>query len=198
MSSSNPTGARRPTRGRMGTIQQYPKELRDEIDRLLRSNVSQTDIIARLKRPLEEAGEKPLAPSTLNRYSTRMERFGSRIREAREVASVWTAKFGDEPTGEVSQHIIEMLRTIAFDITLRAGDEEDEETGPALDVGAINTLALAVQRLERASEISTKRAREIRREVAVEAEQVAKKAGISDDTAAAIREALDTVDDAGR
>jgi len=126
----------------------------------------------------------------LNRYASKMEYLGQRIRESREVAEVWTAKFGDKPTGELSQHIINMLRTLAFEFTLTADGITDEDGKPIIHPGSINELALAVQRLERAAEISTKREKELRRAFAAEAEQAVKKAGANETTVAMIRAAL--------
>lgn len=185
------------TRGRMGRIQQLPTPIKDKIDEMLRENVSQTEIIRRLDQPLRDAGEKPLAAATLNRYATRMENFGQRIRESREIAKVWVAKFGEEPAGEVGQLTIEMLRTLAFELAARARDMMDESDEPSIDPAMINELALAIQRLERAAEIGAKRERSIRAEIAAQAETVAKKAGISADTAAAIRAALTRIDEQG-
>lgn len=171
----------------MGRIQQLPEELRDEINRLLRQGISQVEILDRLKNPLQEAGQAPISRSSLNRYATRMEQTGRRIREAREIAGVWTQKFGEAPTGDLSSHIIEMLRTLTFEITLKAGDDGAED---AMDVEDVNKLALAVQRLETAAAQSHRREREIREEVAAQAEKEMKRAGISGPVASAVRAAL--------
>ena len=173
----------------MGRIDQLPEDIRDLLHRLLREGVPQSEILRRLEPPLAAAGERPLSKAGLNRYATRMERMGARIREAREVASVWTAKFGDEPTGEVGQQVVEMLRIMAFDLTLRA-DQDAGGGEPALDADTINALALAVQRLERADAISKRRESEMRSAWAREAEGAAKRVGISGDMAQALREAL--------
>lgn len=52
-----------------------------------------------------------LSRSGLNRYATSMETVGQRIREARAISDQWISKLGTEPTGEVSQLLIEMVRT---------------------------------------------------------------------------------------
>ena len=192
-----PTGAKRRghTRGRLGRIQRLPGELKSYLDRRLREGATQADIRREMAPLLAELDEAPLSAGGLNRYATRMEKAGRRLREAREVASAWTAKFGEEPSGEVSQHIIEMLRVMAFEVTLNADEQTDEEGNSALDPAMIGHLALALERLERAAEMGAKRERALRAEFAVKAEQVAKRQGISADTAAAIRAALDEADD---
>ena len=183
------------TRGRLGRIQRLPGELKSYLDRRLREGATQADIRREMAPLLAELGEAPLSAGGLNRYATRMEKAGRRVREAREVASAWTAKFGEEPSGEVSQHIIEMLRVMAFEMTLNADEQTDEEGNSALDPVMIGHLALALERLERAAEMGAKRERALRAELAVKAEQVARRQGISADTAAAIRAALDEADD---
>lgn len=184
----------RPTRGRMSRIQQLPKEIKDVLDRLLENNVPQAEILRQAEPLLADAGLAPLSRSGLNRYATKREVVGQRIREAREVADAWTAKFGEAPDGEISQRMIEMLRSLAFDMTMRIKDFSVEDV--ATNAAAINDLAMTVQRIERTAEMTDKR--KLRAEMAQEAETAAKKAGISDDTAAAIRAALDEVDEQGR
>ena len=184
-----PADKNKETRGRMSRIDQLPEDIRNLLHRLLREGVPQSVILRRLEAPLAAAGQRALSKSGINRYATRMERMGARIREAREVASVWTAKFGAEPTGEVGQQVVEMLRIMAFDLTLRA-DQDADGGEPALDADTINALALAVQRLERADAISKRREGEMRSAWAREAEGAAKKVGISGDLAGALREAL--------
>ncbi len=189
---------KKPTRGRKGRIEQLPEPIVKQVHSLLRANVPQTEIIRILKQPLEDIGEAPLAPATLNRYATKVERYGRRMREAREVASAWIARFGEEPASEVGQLIIEMLRSVAFEIMVKAQDAIEEGEAPDIDPAQLKDLAMALQRLERASEISAKRERDLRSELAKQAETAAKKAGISDNTAAAIRAALDEADGQGR
>lgn len=164
--------APRPTRGRMSRIQQLPPELKDRIDELLRSGVSQKEILERIQPLFSAAGERPLSQSGLNRYATRMEAVGHRIREVREVAAVWTAKLGDTPTSNVGAYTLEMLRTLVHDLTLRAAEDDE------LDVEQLREIALTLQRVERASKLNADRERALRRELAelaaAEAEKAAK------------------------
>ncbi len=176
------------TRGRMGRIQQLPDAIRERLDELLRAGVSQRDILRRLEPLLAAAGERPLSAAGLNRYATRVERAGRRIREAREVADAWTAKFGESPAGEVGQHVVELLRVLAFESALAHG--ADSNDGP-VDAEQLNALALAVQRLERTAEIGARRLRAIRREAADAAGREARRQGLSADAAGAIRAAVE-------
>lgn len=171
MGSDGRTDAR-PTRGRQGRIQQLPAELKDRLDALLRDGVSQKQILAHLDPLFQEHGEQPISRSALNRYATRMETVGRRIREAREISAVWTAKLGETPTSNVGAHTLEMLRTLVYDLTLKVHEDED------LDVEQLQNIALTLQRIERASKLNTDRERAIRKEVAelaaAEAEKAAK------------------------
>lgn len=174
----------------MGRIQQLPARLRSTLDELLRAGATQKSILGHLNPLLIEHGIKPLSAGGLNRYASKMEFAGRRIREAREIAEVWTAKFGEAPTSDLSQHIINMLRTMAFEFALNADGQTDDEGNPVIDPQAINELALAVQRMERAAQLSTQREKELRLAFADEAEKVGKKQGLTADAAAAMRAAL--------
>ncbi len=151
---------KRPTRGHMSRIQQLPPDLKARLDELLRAGVTQAEIL-RVTAPLLEArGERPLSPAGLNRYATRMEAVGRRIREVREVAAVWTAKLGDAPTSNVGAYTLEMLRTLVHDLTLKATEDDD------LNIEQLREIALTLQRIERASKLNADRERALRRELA--------------------------------
>lgn len=168
---ANPSAAR-PTRGRMSRIQQLPASLKERLDTLLRAGVPQAEILRVTAPLLEASGERPLSAAGLNRYASRMEEIGQQIREAREAAAAWTAKFGEAPTGELGAHIIDILRKIAFDL---ARDSHGAE-GAEQQVETLASLALTVQRLERAAGLSAARERALRKELAELAAAEAEKA----------------------
>ena len=176
-------------RGRPSRIEQLGGEIQDTVDRLLRGGTSQREILRALEPLCAAAGAAPISRSGLNRYSQQMEELGKKIRETRAVADAWVAQLGEEPTGQVSELIVEMLRTAVFQIAahLQAGEDIDPD-----DVGR---LALAVQRLEKASEISLRREQKIRDEfaaatsAAVDAE--AKRRGVSPEVAQALRSVVE-------
>ncbi len=186
----HPKGGPRLTRGRMGRIRQLPKDLREVIDRLLRDGVAQSDIRARLEPLLSERGERPLSAAGLNRYAARMEGIGRRMREAREVAAAWAATHGDRPETELGQTIVQIVQTLAFEVSQKIA-AEDMETEELLT--SLKDLGLLAQRLERAAELGHRREQELRKTCAAEAEQAAKEQGLSAPTAAAIREAIEGV-----
>ena len=185
---------KQPTRGKMGRIQQLPPAIKTKLDELLRDNVSQAEIVRRLETMLEQIGEERLSAATVNRYATRVEQVGVRMRQAREVAEVWVKKFGNSDS-KLSQHIIEVLRVLTFEHAMKVTEAQDAAGGdgadaPPLSHEAIAGLALAVQRIERAAEMGAKRERELRQELAGVVDAEAKRQGLAKDTATAIRAAL--------
>ena len=151
-----------PTRGRPSRIQQLPPDVKARLDELLRGGVTQKEILARLEPLFRSTGTPPISRSGLNRYATRMEAVGRRIREAREMAAVWTAKLGETPTSNVGAYTLEMLRTLVYDLTLKAHEGGDD----GLDVEQLREIALTLQRIERASKLNADRERSLRKELA--------------------------------
>lgn len=176
-------------RGRMGRIERIGGEVKETVDRLLRGGASQRDILEALKPLCAAAGEEPISRSGLNRYSTAMEEVGREIREARALADAWTSNLGEEPVGQVTELMVEILRTAAFQLTMRlkAGDE--------IDVDAIQSMALAMQRIERAAEVGQRRERERRAAFASETSEAvdkeARRRGISPEVAKALRDVVE-------
>ncbi len=146
-----------------------PPEIKAKLDELLRAGVTQRKILDQLAPLLEAVGERPLSRTSLNRYTTRMEAVGRRIREMREVTEAWTARVGEGSASNVGAYTIEMLSTLIFDLTLQAHEG-------AIDVDKVNELALSVQRIERASHLNAARERAMRKELAELAAEGAKKA----------------------
>ena len=182
-----------PTRGRPSRFDSLPPEIRAYVDRRLREGATQASVRRETAGMLAEAGEAPLSAGGLNRYTSRVERAGRRIRESRAAADAWVAKFGEAPTGNVGRLVIDTLRTLVHDLTLRLDEAVDADDPLDSTIQSINDLALAMQRLERADELSVARERKVREQMAAEAETVARAVGIGDDTAAALREALTTL-----
>lgn len=160
--------AERVTRGQPSRIDQLPEEIRERLDAMLRGGVTQREILRRLEAPLRDLGERPLSRSGLNRYATRMEKLGRRIREYREISKMWQDQYG-QAGGQVGMQIIEMLRTVAWDLAERAMAESgNPDAEITLNAEQLKDLALSVARLERAAEIGAKRERELRAQIAEE------------------------------
>ena len=109
-----------------------------------------------------------MSRQAVNRYDLRMRTVGEKLRQSRQVADAWIAKLGSAPGGRLGHLVTEMLRTLAFDLALRLQDSEiDPETLPGV-VEAAAKVSLMAQRLERSSEISARRERQLKREAAEE------------------------------
>ncbi|GKX57625.1 hypothetical protein SOASR030_37370 [Leminorella grimontii] len=178
------------TRGRPSKIDLLPDVIRDELHRLLRDKRNtQEDIRDAVNELIDAHGlsdEHKLSRTGLNRYASRMEEIGERIRQAREVSEMWVAKLGDAPTSDVGKMVQELVRTLAYDTTLKLS-EGRETVSPK----ELNQLALFSQRIEQAAMVSHKREKEIRAAFAAQAAEVVnravKSAGISKETAAEIK-----------
>lgn len=178
----------KPTRGRGSKIEQLPDEVKAFLDAMLRDRqYSQQEILDEVNKQIEQLGlpaDDKLSRSGLNRYATRMEAIGKRMRETNAVADAWVQRLGDKPTGQVGNLLIQMTRSMAFDLALAAQDQvnEDGEEEP-VSLGMLKDLALTIQRLEKASMDSLNREKEIRKafaeEAANKAESVAKQAGLT-------------------
>lgn len=187
--------------GRASTIEQLPPEVLEQLQAWLRDpRVSQLDAVDRVNAVIAEvnaslpAGEEAIrevSKSALNRYAQRMERYGEKLRQSREVAEMWIARLGAQPQGQLGNLTNELIRTLAFEVGMQLQDLElDAESMPGV-VDQLKDLALTVQRLEKASSENVKREAEIKRQAAEEAAErvgrVAKQAGLTPDTAATIR-----------
>ncbi|MFQ1004751.1 DUF3486 family protein [Gilliamella sp. CG22] len=181
------------TRGRPSKIDLLPQYIRDELHKLLRDRgLTQQDIRAAVNELIDEHGlsaDMKLSRTGLNRYATRMEEMGAKIRQSREVAEAWTAKLGDAPTSDVGKLLQEIVRTLAFETSMHMS-----ESDKAAEPKALAQMALAIQRVEQAAMASHKREREIREafaaEVAESTEHAVRSAGMSAETAQSIKQMI--------
>lgn len=150
----------------MGRIDALDDEFKGLVHRYLRTGLPLTEIQRIVNDALADAGEKPLSYSSLNRYAARVEQSAHRMRQAREMARVWKTRFGEEPDEDLTALMVDMLQTEVFEAITRL-----QQSDEALDAETVNQLALGMQRLARAAEISAKREREIRREAAAAAKR---------------------------
>ena len=162
---------------RPSTIDSLPTEARDSLHAWLRDpGITQTQATERTNVLLKELGlPERVSRQAVNRYDLRMRTVGERLRQSRQVAEAWIAKLGSAPGGQLGHLVTEMLRTLAFDLSIRLQDTKlDDESLPGV-VDAASKVSLMAQRLERSSEISSRRERQLKREAAEEiAEKVAK------------------------
>ncbi len=175
---------------RKSSISKLPLPVRKAIDDALKAGRFTLDeIVASIKGEFGVA----LAPSrsALGRYSERFEEVGKRMRQSREVAQVWADRLGNEPSGDIGKLVMELLRTLAFDATLAMSEPGEDGGAVVVDPKALNSLALAIHRLETAGRHNIEREEKMRKaafEAAAEAAvKAVKKKGISATTSESIR-----------
>lgn len=181
------------TRGRSSKVDLLPEPIRDQLHAMLRDKRHTQEEIREAINELIDSHNLPadmqLSRTGLNRYATRMEKVGSKIRASREMAEVWAAKLGSAPTSDVGKLLMEFVKTLAFETSMTMAEEDKPPTPKAL-----GQLALVAQRLEAAAMASHKREKEIRAAFAAEAadaaEKITKQAGLTAETAASIRKQI--------
>ncbi len=184
----------RKTRGKRSKVDLLPTAIKAELDLLLRDNkMTQIEILTIVNELIDEAGlseDKKLSPAGVNRYASKMETIGADIKAAREMSEIWVAKLGTKPTGDVSQLLMEMLRTQSFRLLVKANEKPDE----VLDPKTIGELALGIQRIEKAAMLNMQKEKEVRKafaeELAEEVDSTAKQAGLTSEGANLIKQQI--------
>ena len=149
------------------TIDTLPPDIKATLQQLLQDpRMTQLEVTAQINALLEADGhEDRVTKSSVNRYAVKMSEVGEKLRQSRDVADMFISKVGAAPQGQMGLLINEILRTLAFDLTLKIQDADlsDPET-LASTIDQVKALALATQRLEQSASINVKREREIRNE----------------------------------
>lgn len=149
---------------KQSSIDRLPEDILDELHELLRDpRVTQLEATRLINEILAAEGhEDRVTKSAVNRYDIKMRSAGERLKQSREMAKMWIGKFGAAPQGQVGHLVNEILRTLAFDLSLKLQDAElSDENLPGI-ISQVKALALAVQRLEASSTINVRREAEIR------------------------------------
>lgn len=172
------------------SIKTLPPALLEQLQEWLRDpSITQMEATERLNALLIELGEKPRSKSAVNRYALQMQAVGDKIQQSREIADMWIARFGNAPQGKVGALLNEMVRNLAFNAALRLSENEE-----AVEPKSLRELAIAIEKLEAASNLNEKRQREIERaalaKAAQAAEQSAKAQGLSDEAVELIKQRI--------
>jgi len=180
--------------GRKSSIDALPEKLRKRLLELLQkpwaTQKDVTDIIN------DEAGDKVVSKSAVNRYALKMHKFAERNRQAREVADRYIAEYGEERQGKIGKVINEQLRMVTFDLLMNLNDLKDSEQDPknlSNLAFIINKVARAIKDLEQAANANLDREQKIKEQVEETAEEVAKtakSAGLSEETVEAIKKRI--------
>ena len=160
------------------SIARLPEDVRKRLQELLRDpRVTQMAATRRINEILEEDGHPDrVSKSAVNRYAVRMEEVGAKLRQSREVAQMWIGKLGAEPQGEVGKLLNEMVRTLAFEVTMSMAEGEVEDVKPKM----LRDLAIAIEKLEKAASENVKRDADIRKRAIEEAAEAFEKAAGKD------------------
>jgi hypothetical protein len=173
----------------ISSIDLLPDAVRSQLQALLADRkMTQLEVVRRINATLatlSAAGQLPaeapesLSKSALNRYAVRMEEVGAKLRQSREVAEMFIGHVGAAPQGQMGLLINEMLRSMAFELSLKMQDIdlENPETMSAT-IDQVKALALAVQRLEQSTSINVKREGEIRKLALANAADAVEKAAV--------------------
>lgn len=151
---------------RPSTIETLPPDILERLQELLRDpRVTQLEVTARINELLAAEGfPGRVSKSAVNRYAQRMEEVGAKLRQAREVAEMWIGKLGAVPQGQVGQLVNELLRTLAFELSLKMQEGEMKvDEAPAV-AKIIRDMAVGMEKLERAASENLKREEDIRKQ----------------------------------
>lgn len=188
--------------GRASSVEQLPPEILEQLQSWLRDpRVTQLAAVDLVNTVIDEVnaglddGDEPIShvsKSALNRYAQRMEQYGEKLRQSREIAEMWIAKVGRSHESELGQLNNELIRTLAFEVNMMLQDVElNAESMPGV-VDMLKGMSLTMQRLEKAANESVKREDDIRRQererLAEQGVEAAKAAGLDESQAAFWRE----------
>ncbi len=174
--------------GQQSSINRLPEDILEKLHELLRDKrVTQLEVTSRINDILMVKGvEGKISKSAVNRYDIKMREAGAKVEQSRAMAKMWIGKLGAAPQGQVGNLVNEILRTLAFDISLKLQDMDlNEETMPEV-VGQLKHLSLVAMRLEKAASENVKREAEIRKKTLEEAAEAvgaaAQQHGVSQET----------------
>ena len=109
----------RQTRGRPSKIDLLPDAVREQLHQMLRDKRhTQEEIREAINELINEYNlpeDMQISRTGLNRYASRMETMGSKIRASREMAEIWASKLGSAPTSDVGKLLLEFVKTLAFE-----------------------------------------------------------------------------------
>ncbi len=167
--------------GKPSTIDLLPPEIKAELQAWLQDpRITQLEATDRANSLLAAMGlPERVTKSSVNRYAVKMEEVGAKLRQSREVAQMYIAQVGAAPQGQTGLLINEMLRSMAFELSLKLqdADVEDPESMSAT-IDQIKNLSLTMQRLEQSATINVKRESEIRKQALTDAADNIEKAAI--------------------
>lgn len=163
--------------GRTSSLRRLPVEVQQLVDQLIRQGHTIIEITEHLKSLDEDVSK-----SAVGRYVKDAREKMHEYRAAQELASQWTAMANEQPRGDVSTMVTEMLRLVALRVTQQI--QPDENGIIKIKPMDMMLLSKAVESLEATTRKSMERVAATRKaaleEAAAKAGEVGKRAGISE------------------
>ncbi|WP_345859309.1 DUF3486 family protein [Shewanella algae] len=157
---------------RVNKIARLPDEIQTQLNIWLRDGrMTQAAIRAQINTLIDEYGlsdDDKISAGGLSRYSQQFNSRMERYRQAQELSRQWVNKFGEMPQTDIARALIEIGKSQIFDFQMEAMEE-----GKPMDPKVLGQLALSIKRLQEAQTGSVKLEKEIRKQVAEEAANVA-------------------------
>ena len=164
-----------PARSKIAVL---PEDVRAELDRRLIANGFGG--LADLSEWLSSQGFA-ISKTSVQRHSSLLERRIEQVRQATLASEALVEAVGDEQ-GSMADASLRLIQSKIHDLMMAAEDD---------DLKSLAAAARALADVARASVSVQRERRKVLREAAAKANRVARRAGISGDTAAAIRAAIE-------
>lgn len=167
------------------TLDKLPPEIREAAHEAIRAGATIDEITARIR----DLGGT-VSRSAVGRYTKRARDLVEQQKEYERIAEIWVREIGERPEGQVGRLVVELLRTQAMEVIFSLA-----ESGEPADPDVLNTIALAIRRIETAGKLTTDRELAIRRDeksgAVKRAAAAGREAGLSADATAKIRAAIE-------
>jgi len=184
--------------GRKSTLDALPSDVKDKLDALLENPAyTQKDVVGWMNAYLKQIDQPPVMTERIvNRYAASMRDVLSKKRDTDQVVKAWVGQMGDIPDGDFGRAIVEILRTLSFELNMKLHeqmtDAEDEDLPGFIKM--FKDLAFSVEKLEKSATENEKRDAQLRitarAEAATELSEGLKNEGISEEVEASIRRIL--------
>ena len=184
------------------SINRLPSEVRQHIEqRIAEGGMTLDELIADLQHRFPDQHDELPSRSAVHRYGQKLERRLSAIRASTEAARIIRAHAGDREDAR-SEALTAMIQSELFESIMELQEASDEDMPPEKRVSLLSDAAKNIATLTRSS-VTLKKYQEeaaVRARAELLAEQKAAldalpiKAGVTDETKNAIREALGIVE----
>jgi hypothetical protein len=178
--------------GRKSTISRLPSDVKSYIEgKIAEGRFTLDELIADLQARFPQQAQAGVLPSraAVHRYGQKLERRLSAIRASTEAAKIIQAQAGDL-TDARSEALTSLIQTELFDAILNLQEADDPDMDPGDRLGMLSKAAKNIATLTRSSfSLKTFQAKVVERTQAAAAsvEKIAKKGGLSAESAAELR-----------